>query len=285
MKNNQSLSGLRILITNDDSINSHGIRALERIANSITPDVWVVAPEVGQSGKGFSVTFDSALRIKELSPRKFSVSGTPADCVFLALGEILKDKKPDLILSGINHGVNVADFIGLSGTVGATLAAASAGVRSIAVSQECKKACELVKFPLADHFLSNIVKKLLSFKWPDRVCMNVNLPEAQVGDISGVKVARQGDLDVKWNVYKRLDPVDDAYYWLHTTHSDENSAPMSDVKIISEGKYITITPLRNKQEFCGCNDKLEELFATNGKNKQESSGYVEKLEELFASNG
>ncbi|MDR3180088.1 MAG: 5'/3'-nucleotidase SurE [Holosporaceae bacterium] len=279
MKNNQSLSGLRILITNDDGINSHGIKALERIANSITPDVWIVAPEVGQSGKGLSVTFDSALRIKELSPRKFSVSGTPADCIFLAVGEILKDKEPDLILSGINHGANVADFIGLSGTIGATFAAASRNIRSIAISQECKKAHELLKFPLADHFLSNIIKKLLSFKWPDRVCMNVNFPEAQVGDISGVKIASQGDIDVKWAVYKRLDPTDEAYYWLHAVFSDAESSSMSDVKIIAEGKYITISALKNKQEYCGCNDKLEELFATNGKNKND------KLDDLFVTNG
>ncbi|GHU21044.1 5'-nucleotidase SurE [Alphaproteobacteria bacterium] len=264
MKANQSLSGLRILITNDDSVNANGIRALERIANSITPDVWVVAPEVGQSGKGFSVTFDSTIRIHEISPRKFSVSGTPADCVFVAIGEVLKDKKPDLVLSGINHGANIADFIGLSGTVGATFAASSQNIRAIAVSQDCKKSSESQKFPLADYFLPNIIKKLLSFKWPDRVCMNVNFPDAPVGDIAGVRVASQGDLEITWDISKRLDPVNEAYYWLHAIHSDKNADAASDVKILSGGRHITISALKCKHEFCGCIEKLEELFASNG---------------------
>lgn len=263
MVSKQSLSGLRILITNDDSVNAHGIKALERIANSITPDVWVVAPEVQQSGKGFSVTFDSILKIKQISPRKFSVSGTPADCVFAAIGEILKDKKPDLVLSGINHGSNIADFIGLSGTIGATFAAASQGIKAIGVSQDCKKNSELSKFPLADHFMPGIIKKLMAFDWPDQVCMNVNFPDAQIGDIAGVKVATQGKLDVTWNVHKRFDPVDDPYYWLHATYSDKMNDANSDVVLLAEKKHITITALESRHEYLGCTKELEELFASN----------------------
>ena len=259
----QSLSGMRILITNDDSVNAHGIKALERIANSITPDVWIVAPEVEQSGKGFSVTFDSTLRIKEISPRKFSVSGTPADCVFAAIGEILKDKKPDLVLSGINHGSNIADFIGLSGTVGATFAAASQGIKAIAVSQHCKKNSDLSKFHLADHFLPIIIKKLMSFNWPDQVCMNVNFPDALIGEVAGVKIARQGELDVTWNVHKRFDPVDDPYYWLHATYSDRIKSEDSDIVLLTEKKYITITALQSRHEYKDCVKELEELFASN----------------------
>ena len=263
MASKQSLSGLRILITNDDCINANGIKALEKIANSITPDVWVVAPEVQQSGKGFSVTFDSTIRIKQISPRKFSVSGTPADCVFAAIGEILKDKKPDLILSGINHGSNIADFLGLSGTVGAAFAAASQNIKAIALSQDCKKNSEASKFPLADHFLPGIIKKLVSFDWPDQVCMNVNFPDAQVGDVRGVKVATQGVLDVTWNVHKRLDPAEDPYYWLHATYDDKMNGPNSDVMLLAEKKYITITALQCRHEYDGCVKELEELFASN----------------------
>jgi 5'-nucleotidase len=261
--NKQSLSGLRILLTNDDSINSHGIKILERIANTITPDVWVVAPETGQSGKGLSITFDSVLRVKEISPRKFVVSGTPADCVFVAIGEILNDKKPDLVLSGINHGSNVADFIGFSGTVGAAFAAASQDINAIAISQDCKKGSDLVKFPVADHFLAKIIKKLLSFQWPDRVCMNVNLPDASVGDISGVKVVKQGNFDVKWNVRKNHDPVDDPYYWLHASYTDISKDIDSDALVLLEKKYITVGALQCRHEFSGCSDKLEELFLSN----------------------
>ncbi|MDR1361834.1 MAG: 5'/3'-nucleotidase SurE [Holosporaceae bacterium] len=259
----QPLSTLRILISNDDSINADGIKALERIANSITPDVWVVAPEVGQSGKGFSVTFNTPLRVKQLSPRKFSVTGTPADCVLMGIGEILGDKKPDLVLSGINHGSNIADFIGISGTVGAAFAAASQDIKAIAISQDCKNPNDLRKFPLADYFLPSIIKKLMNFKWPRSVCMNINFPEAQMGDICGIRVAKQGRLEHTWNVHKKLDPTDDPYYWLHSSYDEKNLEDGSDAKILAEKKYITVTALHCRHEFNGRDDKLEELFASN----------------------
>ncbi|MDR1551348.1 MAG: 5'/3'-nucleotidase SurE [Holosporaceae bacterium] len=261
MVSKQALSGLRILIVNDDSIHSHGIKALERIANSITPDVWVVAPEVGQSGKSFSITFDSILRINEISPRKFSTSGTPADCVFVALKQILIDKKPDLILSGINHGANVADFISVSGTVGAALAAASQGIKSIAVSQHFTKESP-IKFPLADHFLPSIIRKLMSINWPERVCMNVNFPEASFGEVKGIRVAKQGQLDVTWNVYQREDPVEHRYYWIHANYEYQNEEG-TDVLLVEKENYVTITPLRYRCEFEEYLGKLEELFASN----------------------
>ncbi|MDR1335049.1 MAG: 5'/3'-nucleotidase SurE [Holosporaceae bacterium] len=257
----QTMSQLRILITNDDNVHSNGIKALERIANSISPDVWVVAPEVGQSGKSFSVTFDDILRIRELSPRKFSVSGTPTDCVFVAIGEILKDKKPDLVLSGINHGSNIADFIGLSGTVGAVFAAASRDIMGIAVSQHCSHS-DIVKFPIADLFLPSIIKKIMSCKWPDHVCMNVNFPDVPLGEVRGVRVARQGKADIKWEVHKKLDPMGDSYYWLHAVYSDLNG-PAADLRLVTKEKSVTITPLLCRHEFPGCFDKLEELFSTN----------------------
>lgn len=259
---NPPMSGLRILITNDDSINANGIKALERIANSITPDVWVVAPEVGQSGKGYSVTFDSILKIKELSPRRFSVSGTPADCVFIALGEILKDKKPDLVLSGINHGANVANFIGLSGTVGAAFAAISQNVKAVAVSQDCNDGDPLLKFPLIDHYLPTILKKLLSFEWPKKICMNVNFPMAQLSEICGVKIASQGELEVLWNVFKKANPSDQPYYWLRSSEKDKIQDPDSDLVLLKQ-KAITITALQSYHQFSECNAKLKELFDLN----------------------
>lgn len=263
MPSKPSLSAMRILITNDDGINSNGLKALERIANLITPDVWIVAPEVSQSGKGFSVSFESVLRIKQLSPRRFSVSGTPADCVFIAIGEVLKDRKPDLVLSGINLGSNVGDFIGISGTIGATFAAASQDIKAIAVSQDCKRT-DITKFPVADYYLDKIIKKLVSFEWSKRVCMNVNFPDVQnVGEISGIKIAHQGRFDVIWDVHKRFDPVKDPYYWLHANYKDVSTDPAADSMIISEGKYITVGALQCRQGFEGCDKKLEELFSSN----------------------
>lgn len=262
MMNNSPLSGLRILITNDDSIHAPGLKALERIANSITPDVWTVAPEVQQSGKGFSVTFDNVLRVKELSPRRFSVSGTPADCVFVALGQILKDHKPDLILSGINNGSNVADFIGLSGTIGATFAAASQGVKAIAVSQDFSKDAP-TKFSVVEHFFPQIIKKLLGFKWPKSVCMNVNFPEAAIGEVGGIRIAKQGNMDVTWHVYEREDPVQHPYYWLRATYEYKDNDQNSDIQLLEKEKMITITPLECRHEYSDCINDLKELFTSN----------------------
>lgn len=262
MKNSSPLSGLRILITNDDSIHAPGLKALERIANSITPDVWTVAPKVGQSGKSFSVTFDDILRVSELSPRRFSVSGTPADCVFIALGKILKDHKPDLIISGINSGSNVADFIGLSGTVGATFAAASQGIKSIAVSQDFS-AEPPTKFSLVEHYFPQIIKRLLAFKWDDGVCMNVNFPEAALGEVGGIKVAKQGRMDVNWDVSECKDPVEHKYYWLHALYSYKDNEQNTDIQLLEKEKFITITPLQCRHEYSCCMKELEELFASN----------------------
>lgn len=263
--NLSNLSKMRILITNDDSVHASGIKALEKIANSITPDVWVVAPEVGQSGKGFSVTFDDILRVKEISPRKFAVSGTPADCVFLALGQILKDKKPDLILSGINHGSNIGDFIGLSGTVGATFAAGSQNIKSIAVSQDFTGDTAPQKFPVIDYFLLGIVKKLLSFDWPENVCMNVNFPDVPLEQVKGIRAARQSHLDIDWHVFEKKDPVDHPYYWLRATYEAKKKKENeeSDMYLLENDKYITITPLQSRHEYNECLPALKELFETN----------------------
>lgn len=259
----RSLSELRILITNDDGINSNGIKALERIANSVTPDVWVIAPASEQSGTGLSITFNNILRIKQFSPRKFSVLGTPADCVLLGVGEILKGKKPDLILSGINHGLNMGDFIGMSGTVAAAFTAAFQGIKAIAVSQDCEKESEVNKFALADHFLPIIIKKLISFEWPKRVCMSVNFPESQIGDIAGVRAAAQGELEIYWDISKKLDPTGNPYYWLNASHKNISKNEKADTTLLEAKKYITVSALHCRQEFSGCLDKLEELFSSN----------------------
>ena len=258
---NSTLSGLRILITNDDGINALGLKALEKIANSISPDVWTVAPENGQSGKGFSVTFDNILRVKEMSPRRFSVSGTPADCVYIALGEILKDHKPDLILSGINSGSNIANFIGMSGTVGATFAGASRNIKSIAVSQDFKN-IPPTKFAAVESYLPKIIKRLVNFTWADGVCMNINFPEAKSGEIAGIRIAKQGQMDVTWNVFKRNDPSDVPYYWLRSSQTDKCNIVDSDIQLL-EQKMITITPVQCRHEHSDSIEKLEELFASN----------------------
>ena len=133
------LSGARILISNDDSIHSSGIKMLEKIARSITDDVWVVAPETEQSGASHSLTIHRPLRLRQYDERHFSVDGTPTDCVMLAMSHLLKEHRPDLVLSGINHGANVGDDVTYSGTVAVAMEATLLGVRAIALSQQVEE--------------------------------------------------------------------------------------------------------------------------------------------------
>jgi len=125
---------MRILITNDDGINAKGLEVLKAIALGLSPDVWTVAPETNQSGTSHSMTLHAPLRLRSIDSRTFAVSGTPTDCVIMAVRHLLKDEPPQLILSGINHGSNLADDITYSGTIAAAMEGTVLGIRSIALS-------------------------------------------------------------------------------------------------------------------------------------------------------
>ena len=126
---------MRILLTNDDGIHAPGFEVLEEIAHGISDDVWVCAPAEEQSGAGHSLTLHHPVRLRQLGERRYSVTGTPTDSVMLALRTVLEDRKPDLILSGVNRGANLAEDVTYSGTVSAAMEGALAGVRSVALSQ------------------------------------------------------------------------------------------------------------------------------------------------------
>lgn len=255
----QSLSGIRILITNDDGVHAAGIKVLEKIANSMTPDVWVVAPEKEQSGRGGSVTFDNILRIQEWSPRKFSVTGTPADNVHVALNQILTDKKPDLVLSGINHGENVSAYLSLSGTLGAGFAAASHGIKSICVSQQIAQG-SAAKFSNIENFLPDIIKKLYSMHWPDKRVMNINFPNCLHSQVSGIRVTEQAKLIANWQVKADVDPAGGKFYWLHS-ELERNAENLlgSDLGAVLENA-ISITPLYCDLTDYDSMDSLKEIF-------------------------
>src|SRR5215218_2011213 len=126
---------MRMLLTNDDGVNARGLRLLEAVARRLSDDVWIVAPTEEQSGAGHSLTLTEPVRLRRHDNRRFSVQGTPTDAVMMALAHIMVDSPPDLILSGINRGANLAEDVTYSGTVSAAMEGALAGVRSIALSQ------------------------------------------------------------------------------------------------------------------------------------------------------
>ena len=157
---------MRILLTNDDGVNARGLKLLEAVARKFSDDVWIVAPTEEQSGAGHSLTLTTPVRLRSHDERRFSVTGTPTDAVMLALAHIMKDLPPDVILSGINRGANLAEDVTYSGTVSAAMEGALAGVRSIALSQAYSREGmgDTVPFAAAEVWAERVLGPLLEFE-------------------------------------------------------------------------------------------------------------------------
>lgn len=170
---------MRILLTNDDGIHAEGLASLERVARTLSDDVWVVAPEQDQSGYAHSLSISEPLRLRKISEKHFAVRGTPTDCVIMGVRKILPGA-PDLILSGINSGANIADDVTYSGTVAGAMEGALLGIRSIALSQGYSYVGEdrVVPYETTEALAPALLKKLVAAPLPDGVLLNVNSPTA-----------------------------------------------------------------------------------------------------------
>ncbi len=235
----------RILITNDDGIDAAGLAELEAIANSLADEVWVIAPDGNCSGFGRSLTITRPLKVTKHTESRLSCDGTPTDCIILALNHLMKDARPDLVLSGINLGMNVADDITCSGTIGAAWEAVVQGVPAIALSQKFdRKKMDLDNpqvFSASRHHGGAIIKKLLKQGWPDNVVMNVNFPSVPYDAVKGVKAATVGRHKLSDDVTKTAD--EDMYQigmWRLRNDIDD---PNTDVGSVFDD-YITLCPLR-----------------------------------------
>jgi 5'/3'-nucleotidase SurE len=253
---------MRILITNDDGIHAPGLKAAEKIAHALSDDVWVVAPETEQSGASHSLTISAPLRLRRIEDKRFAVSGTPTDCVMMAVGEIMKDGRPDLILSGVNRGANIADDVTYSGTIAGAMEGCALEIPAIALSQaygfdekrEVPWNCGEVHGP-------TVIAKLVDAKWPDDVLMNVNFPDCQPGDIKGVEVTVQGKRDMQASTFdRRMDMRGNPYYWIGFRRVRGNPKPGTDLAAIHANR-ISVTPLHlNLTEFRE-RERLKDLFA------------------------
>lgn len=233
---------MRLLLVNDDGISSPGMAVLEEIAKTISDDVWVVAPQSEQSAVSHALTLHRPLRAKKHDDRHFSVDGTPADCVLLAMHQIVPGgKKPDLVISGINIGANLADDLTYSGTVAAAMEACLFGVPAIAMSQFTPTIGE-INWDVAKRYGPDIVRKLMASGFPEGVLMNVNFPAAAPGASCPVSVVRQGSRAYKSGMERREDPRGRAYYWNSGTRFDVNAAPGTDLAHVRSGG-ISITPI------------------------------------------
>ena len=235
---------LRILLSNDDGINAPGLASLEKIAHSLSDDVWVVAPETEESGASRKLTLSMPLRIRQLGAQKFAVQGTPTDCVLMGIKHLLKSHPPDLILSGVNRGANIADDVTYSGTIAAAMEGTALGIPSIALSQAYGfEAGRDVRWSCCEAFGAPIVRRLLEVGWEKNVLMNLNFPDRLPAEVERVEVTSQGKRDQSLtHIIERVDGRGNPYFWLGFARVLSNPPEGTDLRAIYEGR-ISITPL------------------------------------------
>lgn len=236
---------MKILLTNDDGVHARGLEALERIARTLSNDITIVAPLEEQSGKGRSLSLTDPVRLRRFGDRKFAVTGTPTDAVMMALAEIMRDDKPDLILSGVNRGANLGEDVSYSGTVSAAMEGALAGIRSIALSQRYADLApgNRVSYDTAEAWGERVLRPLLDAAWAPRTLMNVNFPPVSADEVVGIKPVHQGLRDYgRLKLDKRTDPRGFPYYWFGLGRIPHTPVADTDLEAIEQG-YITVTPL------------------------------------------
>jgi len=233
---------MNILLTNDDGIHAPGLRALHK-SLSLDHRVFIVAPEMEQSAVGHSITLTNPIRVKEIYNNSeffgYAISGTPADCIKVALADLL-EVKPDAVVSGINLGANVGINLLYSGTVSAATEAAMLGLPAIAVSLDTYANPD---FTHAADFTRRLTQQLTGLNLVQHVCLNVNVPSVPRNQVRGVAWVKQNQIGVKENFTRRLDPRGNIYYWQGGENSPSNLDPDSDVNLLAQ-KMITITPIK-----------------------------------------
>lgn len=251
---------MKILISNDDGILSNGIRALIESLSQYN-DIYVVAPDRERSASGHSLTLHTPLRVEEIEPkygakRCWMTTGTPGDCVKLAINAILsKDELPDLVISGINHGPNLGADILYSGTVSCAMEGAMMGIPSIATSL-ASLSNEYEDFLVAANFIAELLNNFDRYKIPPKTILNVNIPGLEKEDIAGIAITNLGSRMFTDEYEKRIDPRGKVYYWMAGELINESSDSTTDIAAIRNNK-ISITPVTFEMTRCNIIKDLE----------------------------
>ena len=254
---------MRILCTNDDGIHAQGLKVVEEIARALTDDVWVVAPELDQSGVSHSLSLNDPLRLREVGPRHFAVRGTPTDCIIMGARHILGPTMPDVVLSGVNKGRNVAEDVVYSGTIAGALEGTILGLPSFALSQEFS--LETRDRPLWDtalQFAPGIIRKVLAAGVPKNTVINVNFPACAPQDVAGVRVTRQGKRNLGFlKVDERRDGRGNPYFWIgfERTALMEKPAKGTDLAALAQ-HYVSVTALKLDRTDEAFSESLAELL-------------------------
>ena len=230
----------RILVTNDDGYFSPGIEALADALKSLG-DVLIVAPHTEASAVGHALTLRRPLRVEKIRQDVFSVDGTPTDCVLLALNAVLDDKRPDLMLSGINSGGNMGEDVTYSGTIAAAMEATLLGLKAIALSQHVAEDGPL-RWETAEALAPKVLRRLARVAWPRHSFFNVNFPDVPPEKVIGIVAAAQGGRKIGDHLLQRLDPRGRPYYWIGPQRDEARSPAGSDMRAVGEGK-VSVTPI------------------------------------------
>ena len=233
----------RVILTNDDGIDAPGMAVMEHIAAQVAKEVWVVAPEKDQSGQSHAISLHHALRVHERGERRFAVTGTPGDCAAMGICHLMKDNPPQLMLSGVNRGVNLGIESVFSGTVGGAMTAMMLGVPAIALSQGFTDRRN-VPWDTARTLGASTILKLVEIGWYERACLTVNFPPLPASEVKPIALAKQGEgLIAGMNVETRSDPRGMTYHWLNFQRSHRQQSPGTDYSAMRDG-HIVVTPLR-----------------------------------------
>ncbi len=251
---------MKILITNDDGINAPGLKVLADIARTLSDDVWIVAPDTNQSGASHSLTLHEPLRCSEVGEKTFAVRGTPTDCVIMGVRHILLKSPPDLILSGVNRGSNIAEDVTYSGTIAGAIEGSLLGIRSIAMSQSIDYDAGDIHWETGLAHGPEIVKRLLATDWNPAVLMNVNFPPLPPEKVGGVMVTVQGKRDqAQLHIEERFDTWKQPYYWFNFERRRSNPIEGTDLWAIYRG-LISVTPLSPNLTHLPATDALNGVF-------------------------
>lgn len=229
---------IRILVSNDDGVHAEGLQALVEAVSPLG-EVWVVAPESEQSAASHAISLHRPLRIKKMRERFYAVDGTPTDCSYLAINHLMKDQRPALMVSGINHGANLADDVTYSGTVAAAMEASLLGIPAIAFSLVTRRRFD---FTHAARFARTLARTVLARQpLPPKLLLNVNIPGD--GEPRGFAVTRLGKHSYGYDVVENVDPRGRKYYWIGGNEYQHEDIPGSDCNAVLRERLVSLTPL------------------------------------------